>query len=188
MTQRLTYLNPTFIINKIIFECGKIFSLGIILYEMFHIFSTQMERVTHITQLRSGRINDETQGIFLINSFCKTNIPSRVVSKTRGTYSATSPDQSRQPPGGQRNPRPSFHHRGRIRITFTPCCCCISIYHHLMSSLLSIEAETAENAQLIRKCAEKQVQHICFFSRFRFCFQFVKYLYTYCKITVDKFI
>lgn len=41
-----------------------IFSLGIILYEMFHIFSTQMERVGHITQLREGRINNETQELY----------------------------------------------------------------------------------------------------------------------------
>lgn len=41
-----------------------IFSLGIILYEMFHIFSTQMERVSHITQLREGRINSETQELY----------------------------------------------------------------------------------------------------------------------------
>jgi len=41
-----------------------IFALGVILYEMFHIFSTQMERVTHITQLRDGLINDQTREMF----------------------------------------------------------------------------------------------------------------------------
>lgn len=41
-----------------------IFSLGIILYEMFHIFSTQMERASHITQLRSGIINEQTQDLY----------------------------------------------------------------------------------------------------------------------------
>lgn len=176
MTQRLTYLNPTFIINKIIFECGKIFSLGIILYEMFHIFSTQMERVTHITQLRSGRINDETQGIFLINSFCKTNIPSRVVSKTRGTYSATSPDQSRQPPGGQRNPRPSFHHRGRIRITFTPCCCCISIYHHLSLHFFLLKRDGGECSTDKKVCREASTTYLLLFA--------LSILFSVCKILV----
>jgi serine/threonine protein kinase len=41
-----------------------IFSLGIILYEMLHIFSTQMERVSYITELRDGRVNVNTQESF----------------------------------------------------------------------------------------------------------------------------
>lgn len=41
-----------------------IFSLGVILFEMFHVFSTQMERVMHITQLREGIISDQTKEMY----------------------------------------------------------------------------------------------------------------------------
>lgn len=44
------------------FDRWHIFALGVILYEMFHIFSTQMERVSLITQLRDGFIGEQTKG------------------------------------------------------------------------------------------------------------------------------